>query len=80
MRYTEIGSTFCCSDTICHSLVINGSALLGKALPMVELIMSIMVVRRMQFFFRPDQLYGFSGSSSSQATIVSSSSSTLESL
>jgi len=44
---------------------------------MVELTISNIVVAKMVFFLRPDQLYGFSGSFSSQAMIVSSSSSSV---
>lgn len=69
-----MGRTLCCGDATCHSLAMNGSALLGSALPMVELTMSIMVVRRTAAFFRPDQLHGFPASWSSQETTVSSSS------
>lgn len=67
-----MGNTICCSDFTCHSAAMNGRALLGSALPMVELTMSIMVVSAIRFFFNPDQLYGFSGSLSSYAMISSS--------
>ncbi len=52
MRNMEMGSTSCCWDRMSHSRAMNGMALLGRALPMVLLVMINMAVTRM-LVFRP---------------------------
>ena len=71
----EIGNTVSCSLRISHSSTINGIAFEGSALPMDELRINMTAVNKMAAFLPEDQLYGFSGSSSSQAMMVSSPSS-----
>lgn len=71
----EMGRTVSCSDSIFHASTIKGMALLGRALPMEELRINMTAVSKMAAFLPEDQLYGFSGSFSSQEMMVSSPSS-----
>lgn len=67
-----MGSTFCVDDVTPHSAVMKGMALLGRALPMVELVMTMIVMKTIHFFLKLDQLCGFSGSLVVQETMVTS--------
>lgn len=65
-----MGNTFCVEDVTPHSAVMYGMALLGRALPMVELVITMMVMKTIHFFLKFDQLCGFSGSLDVQETMV----------